>query len=73
MCENKRVAYCDVIPINRFAVLAWIIMVQVILIKRFLRLLKVCDIDGEIGLEHAKNIRNLFLEKFDARKVGNIN
>ena len=31
------------------------------------------QLDKEIGLKHAKNINNLFVEKFDARKVGNIN
>ena len=51
-------------------------MVQVISLKRSSHLLKVCDIVRHrttVGLEHAKNINNLFAEKIDVRKVENIN
>ena len=47
-------------------------MVSVILMIAFAESMRT-QLDIEIGLEHAKNINNLFAEKFDLRKVANIN
>ena len=52
--------------------LAGITVVQIVLINRFPHLLMLCYTNIDIGLELAKNIRNLFVEKFDLRKVVNI-